>query len=463
MTSEAPTAARTTPARGAVLDQATAQPAVWMVNDSTGRALAHLRPAAFTDLRAGRLGIAARPGMRRPSWLATDITVALGADETVTGAGRPGETDTQVAAAWLSAHRIRHLYVQFAWTISHPALKAAAELATAAGCHLWLVGDTGYTDAQIDLLAPWTPVELTEDEFLNTWQEIAPAAHPHRDPAWPSTSETRSEDGWPDVLPVDDFTTFRAACRDRLNPAAFDLVDEVFRGALAEATRTLVPTLVPAVENTSDPNDADCGGGTAAERQIVAWLAPRWEGAHTWQHFLITVRATQAAAFCAGYYIQVDFDTLIGTISTSPRKALRNPATWSRLRAYAQPHRGAACALAAAGMGTNPMALLPVDAYDDTTGCVTDTTGQVFVVEEPARIFLVAQQHLRRRQGATEADLLIVHPGTGRPLAPRTLATIVRQARRELGVSVALSAPDRATPDPVRWNRRFGISVQELT
>ena len=32
---------------------------VWAVDDTTGRALADLRPAQFTDLTAGRLGVAA--------------------------------------------------------------------------------------------------------------------------------------------------------------------------------------------------------------------------------------------------------------------------------------------------------------------------------------------------------------------------------------------------------------------
>lgn len=181
------------------------------------------------------------------------------------------------------------------------------------------------------------------------------------------------------------------------------------------------------------------------------------------QHFIVAVRAAQVAAFGAGRFVQVDLDQLIGTAATTPRRAQRNAETWRRLHAYPQPCRAAACALAAAGMGVDPMAELPVAAYDAATGTVKDATGARFTVEPAARLYVRAQQTLRHLEGASETDRLFVNHADRRTMSPRVLATAIRQARRELGVATALAAPDRSTPDPSRWYRRWGISIQELT
>lgn len=429
---------------------------VHAVADATGACLDQLRPARFTDLTAGRLGVAARPGMRRASWLATDILTALGCLETVTGAGRPGEADPLVAATWLRTHRIGHLYVQFAWDISHPALTAAAELAKAAQLTLWLVGDSPYTEYREHTLSEYQPQEWTAEEFLDHWRHLTavdPAGSLAAD-VLTGPDEGRAADPlWPATLPNDDFTTFRAACRDRLRPTEFALVDACFLDAHRDATTDLLPLLT-----ADEPHPSD-----GLEGSVAGWLAARWETAETLGHFLVVMRAAQVAAFNAGYLLQVDLDQLIGTAATTPRRAQRSERTWARLRAYPQPYRAAVCALAAAGMGVDPMTALPVNAYTPATGVIVDAAGHQFTVEPAARIFLEAQQTLRRLSGAAETDLLLVNPADGKPFAGRTLSATVRLARRELGAAVALAAPDRTTPDPSRWYRRWGVSIQELT
>lgn len=427
------------------------------VADSTGACLERIRPAAFTNITAGRLGVAARPGMRRVSWLASDILTALGCDENVTGAGMPGEADPDNAAAWLRAHQIEDLYVQFAWDISHPALAAACEIGLRADLRLWLVGDSPYSDAHIETLARFSPREWTQTEFLDHWANLTEpgeAASIADAPQAPVATRSNAPcaDAWPRRVPDDDFTTFRAACRDRLVPEAFAAVDAYLHAEHADASAQLLSTLADQEESA-----------TGREEAIATWLANRWQVTSSLQHFIVTIRAAQIAAFSAGYFMQVDLDQVIGVGGTLPRRAQRSAATWDLLRAYPEPHRSTTCALAAAGIGINPMATLPISSYEASAGVLTDPrTAERFTVEEPARIFVEAQQALRRLQGATEDDLLIVDTTRGKPVAPRNLATIVRQARRELGAAVALAPPDRLTPDPRYWYRRWGISVQEL-
>jgi hypothetical protein len=199
------------------------------------------------------------------------------------------------------------------------------------------------------------------------------------------------------------------------------------------------------------------------ERDVADWFARRWEDTESLQHFQVCVRAAQVAAFGAGYFVQINLDQLLGTAETTPRRAQRNADTWARLRAYPQPHRSAACALAAAGMALSPMTRLPVNAYDSETGIVLCDNGDWFTVEPAARVFVEAQQTLRRLQGAEPHELLLVNPADGRPIAPRTLAAAIRLVRREVGAAVALANPDTVTPDPYRWYRRWGVSIQDLT
>lgn len=428
------------------------------VADSTGACLAQLRPAAFTNRSEGRVGVAARPGMRRVSWLVTDILSALGCDPLITGAGRPGDGDPHVAAAWLRTHGVRDLYVQFAWDISYPALHDTVMLARRAGVHLWLVGDTPYSDRHAELLEPFAAREWTGDNFLDHWSHLLDAPAGDTAPTQPdpdAVSQTAVR--WPPRLPDDDFTTFRAACRDRLAGEEFAAVDAFLRDAHQDA----IDHLVPLLSTTSEAGTPGAAGGL--EHTVAKWFGQRWATTDSLAHFIVTVRASQVAAFGAGYFVQVDLDQLIGTASTTPRRAQRNPDTWRLLQAYPQPYRAAACALAAAGMGTNEMAELPVATYDPATGTAHDDSGRPFTVELPARLFVETQQTLRRLTGAGETDRLFVGPGDGRPMSARTLASAVRQARRELGAAVALAAPDRATPEPSRWCRRWGISIQELT
>lgn len=414
------------------------------VIDTTGATLQQLPPRRFTDLAAGRLGVLARPGMRRANWLATDILTALGCDEGVTGAGRPGDGSLDLAVTWLRTHRIEHLYIQFAWSVKHPVLDDACETARRAGCQLWLVGDAPYTDLHSRRLEPFQPATWSGEEFLDHWGDWVNL--PTRSAAG---SPAVCESPWPAQLPADDLTTFRSACRDLLAPAQFAVVDEYLLTSHHRAAADLVPVLAESRDRLEE-----------AEAAVAAWLAAEWEDTASLQHFVVFLRASQVAAFNAGYYLQVDLDQLVATAAGMPRRALRTSQVWQRLHTYADPHRAATCALAAAGMSVGVIPRMTVGDYDPSTGTAT-VDGVAYDVEAPARIFCEAQQTYRRLEGATDGDPFIATKD-GTPVGPRALASGIKAARRELGVAVAAARIDRAVPDPQRWMMRWGVSIQDL-
>lgn len=353
-----------------------------------------LTTTRFTDLTGGRVGVLARPGMRRIGWLAADTLRALGCSDDVTGAGRPGEGDWTLVAVWLNAHQIRHLYIQHAWTMPLTVLEAVTDLADRTGCTIWLVGDTPYTDRHANVLAARGSSEpITGEEFNAAWADLTPA--PARTP-----NATLQPPDWPARVPDDDFTTFRTTCRDLLSPDQFRLVDHYFRDQ--------VTTAVGEVQ-------AAVTAGEVTEEHVAARLHSEWEATPSLAHYLTFLRANQVAFFHSGYYLQVDLDQLVGTAGTMPRRALRSAETWERLHAYPEPHRATICALAAAGLGVEQIHQVTVNGYQPGTGTVRLPDGTTVDIEPDARIYLTAQWHLRMLTGARDGDPLITG-SRGKPL-----------------------------------------------
>lgn len=427
-----------------IVELGTAQAAagrVVAVTDTTG-VTRQLLPDRFTNLSEGRLGVLARPGMRRASWLAADVLAALGCRDDVSGAGRAGEGDWDHVSAWLATYQVHHLYIRHAWNIRLPILDTLLELLHRTSCTLWLVGDTPFTDGHVETLQPWTSDTVTGEEFLTRWADLDTGGA-----AQPADELTLSAGIWPVRVPDDDFTTFRAACRDLLSPGAFTVVDAHFRAGVAEAE-----SQAAALPATTD----------AREVAVAGWLHEHWEQTESMAAYIVFVRAAQVGFFRAGWHLQVDLDQLIGTASTMPRRALRSPELWERLRAYPEPHRGAICALAAAGLPIDTIRGIAVGGVDTDKGSVLLPDGTSVAVPADARLFLTAQAQLRRLRGADTAAPLF--PAShGRALSGAAVAQVINDARRELGVAVASDRLDRKPVTGDRWFTRWGISLKELT
>jgi len=107
--------------------------------------------------------------------------------------------------------------------------------------------------------------------------------------------------GWP-VLPSVDFTTFRAACRRQLEPAAFARVDEVYRAA---ANR--VDAWVAERDRRGTRGVSSEVGPPVVEADLVGWLRDTQLGSAPGpSDALIVLRATQAALFLHAILLRWD-------------------------------------------------------------------------------------------------------------------------------------------------------------
>lgn len=243
------------------------------VHDHDG-VLARLSPDALTDPTAGLVAFQVRPGTRRPGWLPADLHTALGADQGLTGWGRPGEGDWALTATAALAQNVGHILVLDAWLLTPALLRDLLTNLQSTAAALWLVGRGALSDDQRDALSDWVADLTDPHDFLRAWAdrprlitqpgEAAPAPVPSSDAPDPA-------DGWPLRLPDDDFTTFRATYRDLLTPTQFATLDQHFV-TTAGAARSWFAANLTRVTLTDEKN-------------VAAHLHQVWQDSPTVPHF----------------------------------------------------------------------------------------------------------------------------------------------------------------------------------
>ncbi|MFC8502469.1 hypothetical protein ACFUC1_08920 [Pedococcus sp. NPDC057267] len=449
MSAVAAPAAAAVDARNALLS---AGGGIVAVHDHDG-VLARLSPEALTDPAAGVVAFRVRPGTRRPGWLPADLHTALGADQRLTGWGRPGEGDWALAATAALAQNVGHILVLDAWLLTPTLLRDLLSNLQSTAAALWLVGRGALSDDQHDAVTEWVADLTDPHDFLRAWADrpslIAEPGRPLPAPTpAPVTPPEDLSDPWPHRLPDDDFTTFRATCRDLLEPTQFTALDEHFM-ATAVTARAWFAEHLTRVTLTDEQN-------------VAARLHQVWQDSPTIPHFLTALKAHQVAAFSLGWFLKVDRDQLLGTVAVSPRRAARTPALWARLGGYASPHRGAVCALVGAGLDVADLGDVLVESVIDAGRTVILPSGRRLHIEEGAHRLVHAQKLARHLNGAHGDDPLVTDPD-GRPLSERAAATVVMTARLELGLNLTGLRVERRSPTGDRWASRWGISIQELT
>lgn len=422
---------------------------IHVVDDHTGLTR-NIFAATFTDVPNGRVGVWARPDTSRMNTLSMDLMTAFGVQDGFHGNGRPAQARLEHVVAWARAHHTRHVYVQNAFLPQHPVIKQFLSTAITVGWDIWMVGDTGYrTTVQASIedfcrnngLQP--PNEVSAQEFLSTF-DLSPEPAPPAAPDETAEPVDALTSAWPEHLPADDYPTFRSACRELLTPEAFAEVDEFFVGhvhAGIELTATLP------------------SGTTEREEAIAVYLQQQWHRVDSVSHFMVLIRATQVALFRSQLHMRVMLNRLLGTAETMPHDALRNPEPWERLRVYADPARGATCAVAATG--ANPDELLGLKmsdvAHDGSTVLMPDGLVEVF---EHAQVFVRAFREVRLLDGAGQDDLYFAtHEG---PMPEVRIRRYLRDARREveLVVTAPLKLWDRSGGS--RWYTRWGLTIREV-
>lgn len=175
---------------------------------------------------------------------------------------------------------------------------------------------------------------------------------------------------------------------------------------------------------------------------VAGWLLARYDTAGTLGQFVTDVRGLQVAALWRGLLVQVDIPALLGTASAAPSAAARGPQVWRRLRAYRFPVRGAACALAAARLGST--AICAVTLADTAADGTAVTVGGRPVSIEPNAAAYVAEQRLLRLAAGVPADGPLLATTAGKPMSDKALARLLSEARTELGIVVTSRLVERA-------------------
>lgn len=414
------------------------------VDDPVGE-LADVSVAGFDDVHAGLVSLLIRPGLRRVVNVAADFQTALGADQDLTGFGRPGDGEWDLATVAALAHEVGHILIFDPWLLTTTHLSELIENIQATGAVIWLVGRGAFSDEHREVVARWTPSTITGEEFRAAWQDRL-----HRAPL-PAPDIDRCDADAPDVFPVHvpdvDFTLFRAACRDTLDKDAFAAADAHFIEQASAGSAWMQANLT--------------GVTLDDEKNLAGHLHGQWNKSATIAHFIVTIRAYQVAAFSIGWQLQVDIPQLVGTARVSPSRATRPPALWRRLLRYSNPERGAVCALTAAGVDIADQVTLPIEAVTRRGHLLVMPDGQRVKVEDGATHYLHAQKLARLLTGAN-GDAPLLGNEHDKPMPERTAARILTTARLELGLNLVGTRAERRQPTGTRWFNRWGLSIQEL-
>ena len=178
---------------------------------------------------------------------------------------------------------------------------------------------------------------------------------------------------------------------------------------------------------------------------------------------MIEVRALQAAAYSADWSLSVDLPRFKAMAENMSAAAVESPETWRRLRAYREPYRGAACALAARELAVDTMLALRIDDVSaDGRSVSVERNGvrEKFSVPPGAELYLRAQVWHRRFQGAVGTELLFATEEG--PMTDRYLSSAIRAPASEVAVPLYSQQVERGEVTAKRWVRRWGLAVQAL-
>lgn len=381
---------------------------------------------------AGIIATRAAPDLRRRFELGWDLLECFGVRNDLTGAGRDDDASWDALISWLLAYRIRHVVLLDAQWLPRPLLDEVAALAALCGLELWLVAHHPVSTEHLDAIARWPHDTPPPAQLVGV---VRAGLDTGRDPTPPL--------GFP-AVPRDNFFTFRAEARRRLDPAAYAVVDERYRQAFTAAAKHVAAI-------------------TVDEASVLEYLRGELNRCASTDEMFTVVRATQAAAFHAGWLVNADVVRLVVTAETASRAAIHDPDTWRRLRGYRDPYRGAACGFAAADIAITEMqAVTLADVAHDGATATVARDGSTVTVELPAgsRVFVRAQRVHRVNQDAEDTDLLFADQDE--PMRDRFLVNALRAPILEIGVPLLSQATNWTRVDSKRWATRWGLSVQEL-
>lgn len=309
-------------------------------------------------------------------WFARDMLVALGKPSEALGNESHCVDPWTVVPLWFTAAAVEHLIVVDAQRLGAGRVADLIGFACETGLTLWLFTHDDLRGVWTTGLSDW-PVDRFD------WHD-AERCLPRR--AQPMSSPAAGPGYAFDELPASDLWTFRADCKRTMSTRSFAAVDHLFchsateTAAWASSPRTR-PELVERIQHLVSEHS------TLGER-------------------LVALRGFQVGALRGGWHVGVAFDGFASYAGEHPGRVVHDSdERWRRLHRWWQPHRGAVCALVAAGMAPATVAALRLgDVHDDRV----DTQQGVVNIPAPARGVVRAQRLARLAEGAAESDSFVV-------------------------------------------------------
>ena len=393
-----------------------------------GPADADLRVEEINAVDAGTLAVRLDAGPYGRSGIARQILTGLGKTPEIAGPSKRGGSEWRFLRAWVEAHRLERVVIGGVEQLRPKELRILIDNLDRTPADVWLWTVPALSNAHIRAFEELaTRVEW--DDFVACFPPLPPAttdAGPEAPTAYPQ-------------VPVEEFTTFRAACRDLLSPANFARVDADYCAAHVAASGLTADEDI--VERTAD------------------LLADRWGSCVSDDEAQVVLRATQAALFCNGWYLGVALPEFLTAVELRPRTATRPMTDWLKLRAYLDPAIGAATALSAAGMELPELVTLTLaDVAGD--GSSATAAGRRYAVDEPGRVFVHAQLLFRTGLGGRAGDRFLVR--AERDPSSATVSHALRAPVRDLGLGLIPPRALRQAGTAPRWLATHGLSLTRL-
>ena len=405
--------------------------------------------AGLHCIEAGRVVCHATPGTNGIGGLGLELLIALGKRF---DAARVEHVDHrrgwELAELWTAAERTQHLFILRAHLLHPSQWDRLIRLADGCGASLWLIVHESQVRARHTAVLQATPDHqlLTLEQFATRWET------PTRVTVQPPTSE------FPEV-PSADFPTFRAACRQLLDRASFQQVDQLYEQTRRAARAWIRDLASDWYQGTaSDVLDIDIDAvAVLLQRLTVASSSPC--------ETLVRLRGAQAGLFRHGILLTLDL-TSRAMIGLADLRATLSPTVATRLRGLCTPEWTAATALA---LLAEPHA---GELEDLDLGAVAPDASQVTIgglkhlhVPTYARSLILVQLLQRQHQGAAvDAPLFVDKTGTQRSDL-RPLARLVSSIAAKIGISPPrLTTEYRLLPESLgsAWLARRGLTVTRI-
>lgn len=379
------------------------------------------------------------PGNRSTKGLTEDLLGGLGKRTGVGAKERHSGERWPKVIAWLVAEGVERLIVSRAHLLDGRAWQVLCELACACDFDLFLLVQRGsLTRGQLDQIERW-PVALTEwPSFEVRFSATATAPD----------EEGVSPEGAPfPHVPVDEFTTFGAACRRQLSDEDFARVEDEVTAARASAREWLKEGV--------------------AEQALAAHLVDLVDDCADLDQALTRLRGVQLELFAEGYLLKLCVDVLAQASGARALPELTAAAA-DRLRRFSTTAHPAAGALALGGT-LSPQGLVDLNVADVGDDGRRVSAGDAEIeIGAGAHPLVLSHKLFRLMEGAAPRDPLFLSelrqpgPKRYRRMPPAIMHALLAKASQQSGLALSRRHERPGDANAVSWMRRRGVSIQAL-